>query len=199
MNNEIKNIVFDVGMVLIDFCWEKHCRALGFSDEIIEMFRQYMIQSEYWDLMDEGLLDERQAIRKFIENMPQYEKEIREFWKQPECFVEEYDYAVPVIKKLKERGYQVYLLSNYPLNMYKLHWPSFTFYSIVDGYIVSAVEKLKKPDEAIYQLLCRRYRLKPEECLFIDDKQVNVEAASHVGMQSILFRDYSTLKRKLDL
>lgn len=196
MDNKIKNIVFDVGMVLIDFCWEKHCKQLGFSKEIAKAFEKNMIQSEYWNLMDEGMLEEKEAISKFIESMPEYEQEIKKFWEQPEYFVEEYDYAVPMIKKLKEKEYNVYLLSNYPLNIYKLHWPTFTFCSLVDGYVVSSVEKLKKPDPKIYQLLCSRYQLKPEECLFIDDRQVNVDAAIRVGMQSILFQDYESLKKE---
>lgn len=194
MNKNIQNIVFDVGMVLIDFCWEKHCRNLGFDETIIRAFEKNMICSEYWDRLDEGTMEETDAIKEFIKNMPQYHKEVELFWEQPENFVEEYDYAAPMISALKEKGYGVYLLSNYPLNMYKLHWPVFRFYPLVDGYVVSAVEKLKKPDTAIYELLCNRYHLKPQECLFIDDRQANVDAATQVGMEAVLFQDYPTLQ-----
>ena len=122
-----------------------------------------------------------------------------EFWEQPEYFVEEYDYAAPMISRLKNLGYHVYLLSNYPYNLYKIHWPSFEFYSLVDGYVVSAAEKLKKPNPAIYKLLCNRYQLKPKECLFIDDRQDNVEAAIQVGMKAVLFEGYESLKAYLEI
>ena len=194
MNENIKNIVFDVGMVLINFCWEKHCRNLGFDETIIRAFETNMIYSEYWSRLDEGTLEESDAIKEFIKSMPRYQKEVELFWEQPENFVEEYDYATPMIAELKEKGYGVYLLSNYPLNMYKLHWPAFKFYSLVDGYVVSAVEKMKKPDPAIYELLCNRYHLKPQECLFIDDRQVNVDAAIQVGMEAVLFENYTALQ-----
>ena len=46
MEHKIKNIVFDVGNVLIDFCWEKHCRHLGYSEEIINAFEKYMVNSD---------------------------------------------------------------------------------------------------------------------------------------------------------
>lgn len=75
--------------------------------------------------------------------------------------------------------------------MYELHWPSFSFFKEVDGYIVSAVEKMKKPDLRIYNLICQRYQFNPEECLFVDDRQVNIEAARQAGMNAVLFEDYN--------
>lgn len=199
MDQKIKNIVFDVGMVLINFCWEKHCRNLGFDEDIIQAFGINMISSECWDMMDEGTIKEEDAIKEFIRTMTEYEDQIKEFWRHPEGLVEEYPYAAPMISELHKRGYKVYLLSNYPLNMYRIHWPTFTFYSMVDGYVVSAVERMKKPDPAIYRLLCKRYDLKPEECLFVDDRQVNVDAAMAVGMQSVLFEDYEHLAKYLEI
>lgn len=199
VSGDIKNIVFDVGMVLIDFCWAQHCRNLGFSEEIIQSFNKNMISSDCWDQMDEGLISEEDAITHFIEVMPTYEKEIQLFWKHPEGFVEEYAYSTPLIQELKQKGYHVYLLSNYPLGMYQVHWPTFTFLKEVEGYIVSAQECMKKPDERIYRLLCERYHLKEEECLFVDDRQVNVDAAIAVGMESVLFESYNQLRSYLGL
>ena len=196
---KLKNIVFDVGMVLIDFCWARHCKNLGFEETIIQEFDKNMISSNHWDLMDEGLITEEDAIVQFIKAMPQYEEQIRLFWSKPEGFVEEYEYATPLIRVLKNRGYKVYLLSNYPLGMYQIHWPTFTFFKEVDGYVVSAVERLKKPDKAIYELLCNRYQLEPEECLFIDDRQVNVDAAKAIGMEAVLFEGYEKLMEYMNI
>ncbi len=193
MKSGIKNIVFDVGMVLIDFCWKNHCRNLGFGDEVIETFDKNMVMSDCWDKMDEGLITEEAAIQEFIKAMPQYEKEITLFWSQPEGFVKEYSYATPMIEKLQQEGYKVYLLSNYPLGMYKVHWPTFSFYEKVDGYVVSAIEKMKKPNKEIYELLCNRYELNPEACLFVDDRKTNVEAAKSIGMEGVWFENYDKL------
>ncbi len=199
MDKSICNIVFDVGMVLIDFCWDKHCRNLGFSEKIIQAFDANMIHSEIWTKLDEGTIETADAIQEFVRRMPQYEAEVNRFWESPECFVEEYEYAAPLIRTLKEQGYHVYLLSNYPYDMYKVHWPAFSFYSLVDGYVVSAVEKLIKPDQAIFRLLCERYQLKPQECLFLDDRRENVEAAICAGMQGVTFTGYQTLKNLFGL
>lgn len=199
MDKNIKNIVFDVGMVLIDFCWVQHCKNLGFSEKVIDCFDKNMISSEYWDKMDEGIIVEADAIREFMKAMPQYKEEIETFWKEPEGFVQEYSYATPMIQQLKQKGYKVYLLSNYPLGMYQVHWPTFSFFSEVDGYIVSALERMKKPDKRIYKLLCERYHLNAEECFFIDDRQVNVDAAIEVGMKSVLFEEYEKLATYLNI
>ncbi len=199
LQDRIKNIVFDVGMVLIDFCWKEHCKELGFDENVIQAFDQHMISSRCWELLDEGLITQEDAIAEFIDSMPQYEEEIRLFWSRPEGFVKEYVYATPMIEKLHEKGYQVYLLSNYPYAMYEIHWPTFSFYKKVDGYIVSAKEQMKKPDKRIYQLLCERYQLNPEECLFVDDRQDNVDAAVSIGMEAVLFEGCEKLAKYLDI
>ncbi|MBR1866016.1 MAG: HAD family phosphatase [Lachnospiraceae bacterium] len=199
MDKSIRTIVFDVGMVLIDFCWDSCCRTLGFSEDVIQTFDERMIHSDTWERLDEGTITTEDAVTEFISRMPQYEKQVRMFWRKPELFVREYEYAAPMIAALKEKGYPVFLLSNYPYDMYRLHWPSFLFYPMVDGYVVSALERIKKPDPAIYQLLCERYGLKAQECLFVDDRQENVDAAIGVGMQAIRFTDYNSLIKKLQL
>lgn len=199
MGQTVSNVIFDVGNVLIDFCWEKTCEMLHFSRDIIDAFEKNMILTDVWDMLDEGTISLEHAILRFIEAMPQYEKEVRLFWEHADTFVEEYDYAFELIKELKEKGYKVYLLSNYPLDMYKLHWPTFRFFELVDGYIVSAVEKLRKPDIRIYKLLCERYGLEPSACIFFDDRQINVDAAIEVGMLGILFESDETVKQYFDL
>lgn len=196
MNEKIKNVVFDVGMVLIDFCWEEQCRKLGFQDEVIEAFSVNMIHSKYWDMLDEGTIETNEAKRKFLDAMPQYETQLQLFWQNIDGVVKEYAYAKPLVKELQEKGYRVYLLSNYPLAMYEMHWPTFSFFPMVDGYVVSAPERMRKPNLAIYKLLCDRYGLDQTECLFVDDRQENVDAAIAYGMQAIRFESYEQFREQ---
>lgn len=195
MDKQIRNIVFDVGSVLIDFCWKKPCIQFGFGQKVIDALEKNMIQSSYWSQLDRGMITTEEAIEQFVKEMPQYEKEIRQFWTVPELFVEEYAYAAPVITWLKQQGYKVYLLSNYPYEMYKLHWSGFRFFPLVDGYLVSAEHKLIKPDPAIYRLFCDMYQLEPATCLFLDDRQVNVDAAIGIGMHAVQFEGEQTLQQ----
>lgn len=197
MEENIQNIVFDVGNVLIDFCWKEACERLHFSEDVIERLATGMVLTNVWDQLDEGTIELEDAIHIFISRMPDLEQEIRLFWEHADDIVKEYDYAKPMIEKWKEKGKKVYLLSNYPLEMYRLHWKRFHFFPYVDGYIVSAVEKMRKPDIRIYQLLCERYQLNPSECFFFDDRQENVDAAIHAGMKAELFTGYETVAKYL--
>ena len=61
------------------------------------------------------------------------------------------------------------------------------FIPLTDGGVFSCFEKITKPDPEIYLRLCKRYSLKPEECVFIDDTQKNVDAAQKLGMKGIHF------------
>lgn len=199
MDKKYENLIFDVGNVLIDFCWKKTCAMLNFSEEIVAAFEKNMVLTDDWNMLDEGTITQEEAIQIFISRIPQYEKEIRLFWENANTFVEEYEYSHDLIKGLKEQGYKVYLLSNYPEEMYQLHWPNFQFFKLVDGFVVSALEKMRKPDIRIYQLMCERYHLEPESCLFFDDRMDNVEAARKAGMNGELFVGPETVEKSLGI
>lgn len=70
-------------------------------------------------------------------------------------------------------------------------------FDLLDGRVVSSEEKLIKPDPAIYRCLCERYSLKPEECLFTDDKEKNVAGAKSIGMEAVVFTDAETYRKDL--
>ena len=73
------------------------------------------------------------------------------------------------------------------------------FYPLFDGFVVSAHEKLAKPDPRIYRRLCERFDLKPEECFFIDDIEANILGAASIGMQGIVFDgDYKKARKALE-
>ena len=195
----IRNIVFDVGNVLAHFRYREYMRDLGFDSELEEYFVEKVIMSDYWSLMDNGLVDDAMAEEHFRKEMPGYEKELAEFWKDIEHIVSEYDYSEWLVRTLKEKGYKVYALSNYPDKLSDMHWAKFRFLPLMDGYIISAKEKLIKPDPAIYKLLESRFGISLNESIFVDDREVNVEAAEKLGMTGILFTGLEDLKTKLDI
>ncbi|MCR5148825.1 MAG: HAD family phosphatase [Eubacterium sp.] len=194
---EYKNIVFDVGNVLVDFCYMKYMESLGFTQELAELFRDKLIISEIWNDMDRGALLMSEAREIFKNILPEHTKEVDAFIDNIAGIVEEYDYSEPVVRKLKEQGYKVYILSNYPKDMADLHWKNFKFLKEADGYIISAYEKKVKPERAIYDLLTERFNVDLSESIFIDDRQINVDAANEYGMKGILFKDYDGLRKEL--
>ncbi len=65
-------------------------------------------------------------------------------------------------------------------------------FGLLDGTVISSEEHLLKPEPEIYRCVCERFGLKPEECLFTDDKPVNVEGAKAIGMNAVVFTDAVT-------
>ena len=71
------------------------------------------------------------------------------------------------------------------------------FFGRFRDIVVSGEEKLLKPDPAIYYLALRRFGLRPEQALFIDDREINVEGALAVGMHAHLFVGAEDLRARL--
>jgi len=91
-----------------------------------------------------------------------------------------------VLSELKGEGYGIYLLSNASVSQH-LYWPGFAMSKLFDGKLISCDVKIVKPDPGIYRLFTERFRLKPEECLFVDDLPANVAGAVSCGWQGIVF------------
>ena len=193
----IKNVVFDVGNVLVDFRYADHMRDLGFSEEAVKTLSEKMVLTPFWGEMDLGIRNEKDAVEKFTAELPHFREEVICFWQHTEGLVREYSYAKPLMQKLKALGYRVYALSNYPEETAGRHWPTFQFLPETDGHLISGYEKLAKPDPAFYRLLESRYGVDLTESLFIDDRQENLDAAEELGMKTLLFTDYKTLVQDL--
>jgi len=194
----IKNIIFDIGEVLVDFAWREHMRALGFSEEKISILDERWVGGEMWQELDRGVLSESEAIEAAQRAIPECEEEIRVFWETPDGIIRCREQSAPWLRSLKERGYSVYLLSNYPESFFEAHLKDFTFIPYVDGRVVSCYVKVIKPDERIYRELLDRYSLIPEECVFIDDREENIEGAQKLGINGILFCNMEQAITQLD-
>ena len=193
----IKNIVFDVGGVLVDFCFREYMYELGFDKDTVELFTEHMIFSKHWDELDRGVLTHKEAEEIFKKEIPGHDKEMDLFWKNLMGIVKEYDYSENLLVKLKQKGFGIYILSNYPKELSDLHWPTFNFLKNADGKIISGYERIAKPDIEIYKLLESRYGLDLKESLFVDDRQINIDGAKMAGMQGLLFNDYDGFIKEL--
>ena len=179
------NIIFGIGMVLVDFYFEDFVRGL-IEQPAAEKVLDAMWRSGDWIELDTGLLSDEEVLKLFISHAPEYEKQIRlVFAKLGDC-VRMRDYSIPLIQKLKAQGHKVYYLSNYfTYLMHAAPW-ALEFISLTDGGVFSCFEKITKPNPDIYLRLCGRYSLEPKDCVFIDDTQKNVDAAVKLGMNGIL-------------
>jgi len=183
----IKNVIFDIGNVLVSFRWREYFASFGYSEEILQRLAKATVQSEKWDEYDRGMLSEEEILAGFIENDPELEPVILECLKNICGILRQFDYTIPWIKELKENGYSVYYLSNMSSFACRDCKEDLAFLPYMDGGILSWKEKIIKPDPAIYRLLLERYGLNPKECVFLDDTEKNIAAAHKEGMHAVLF------------
>ena len=191
----IKNIVFDMGGVIIDFNPERSLKN-HFAPEYRDAVRESVFLSPEWKKMDKGEISVEQAIEIMTSRLPQsLNTEVVKMVLEREAEMPPIDEMYPIVSSLKENGYGIYLLSNCPdwFDDFKKSVPAFTFF---DGFIISADYNEIKPEEKIYRILFEKYSLKPEECFFIDDMQANIDTAVRLGMVAHCFadRDFERLK-----
>lgn len=184
----IKNIVFDMGGVLIDF---DPIRSVGnhFAPEDRDAVLANTFRSKEWALMDKGELSVEEALNKMNSRLPErLHAEVCKMVLEREAEMPPINEMYPIVKSLKENGYKIYLLSNCPdwFDDFKKSVPAFAFF---DGFIISAYYNEIKPEENIYKALFNEFSLNPEECFFIDDVQANIDTAKRLGMNTHCFAD----------
>ena len=187
----IRNMVFDIGNVLMDFRWKEYMRSLfGENEALIQTINQGIWHNGCWAAMDKGEMDGAATLRSAVAFSPQYEKEIKLTLDRVALAFHKFGYAVPWVQELKGMGLNVYYLSNYSTFSIAANPDVLDFIPCMDGGVFSFEVKAVKPEPEIYRCLCDKYGLKPEECLFTDDVPANVKGAQACGFQGIVFEGY---------
>jgi 2-haloacid dehalogenase len=102
-----------------------------------------------------------------------------------------------VLRALKAAGVRCYALSNMEPGAFAIRQQRFAFMSWFDGYVVSGLEGVSKPDRRIFDILLQRYRLEPGGCVLIDDSPPNIQAARELGMIGLHFTSARQLRADL--
>lgn len=178
------NIIFDIGQVLMG--WRPKL-DIYFPAPIAHEVEHAIWGTGYFEELDLGIVPEEEVLQKMIASAPHLEQQIIYTWNHLDGLCERFDYAVPWIKDLKAKGHSVYFISNYSKHLRESVPQVLDFLPYADGGIFSCDVNVMKPDRKIYEMLCERYHLKPEECVFIDDRPENVAAAKEVGMAAVVF------------
>ncbi|MDD2595271.1 MAG: HAD family phosphatase [Bacteroidales bacterium] len=195
----LRNIIFDFGGVLID--WNPRHLYKGYfkSDEQMEYFLNNICTNQWNGETDRGR-PFRESISILQAQYPEYRDAIQLYMDGWTTMIKgAISPTVEILKALKAKEYHLYGLTNWSAETFPYAYNRFEFLHILEGIVVSGEEKLLKPDPAIYNRLIERYHLKPEESLFIDDNNVNVEAAAALGMKGIHFTGAEELLNQLSL
>lgn len=196
----IRTVIFDIGNVLADFDWDRFVRA-QIPDEALRTRMNRTFTEQFWALwaeFDRGVLSEDMVTKRIVAEAPEFEAEIRQLLDRVDGCIFPLDYAIPWVRSLKAQGLSVLYLSNYSEKLRKANPDALSFLPEMDGGVFSYEVKLLKPDPAIYQCICEKYGLVPEETVFLDDMPANVDAAAEFGLQAIRFLNYEDAKEKLE-
>jgi len=196
-NKKYKNIVFDVGDVLFSYRWIELFTENGCpEDRANEIFKR-LFTDDLWVELDKETMSYEAVTDGFCEKFPEDAKYIRYFFEHyEEMPLPRYE-VWEGVRKLKEKGYMIYILSNYCSVLFNAHTKNAPFMQYVDGMVVSYMIHTCKPDPLIFETLFERYGLDPEESLFFDDRIGNVEGSKKVGMDAILVESEDFLVKEL--
>ncbi|MBK5195778.1 MAG: HAD family phosphatase [Proteiniphilum sp.] len=181
---QLKNIVFDFGGVLIDWNPVYLYRDEFETEEEMNYFLENICRYD-WNILQDGGRPLAEATRELQEKHTEYSDQIAMYYGRWEemlggTIVEN----TKLIKPLKKK-YNIYGLTNWSAETIPLAMKRYDFFADLDGIVVSGKEKTLKPDAALYRILMERYALKAEESLFIDDNAANIEAARQLGFRVV--------------
>lgn len=192
----IKNIIFDLGNVLIRFKPEEFVNK-NIKKEYREKFFNAVFKGQEWADLDRGVLEYSDAVKIFSEKIPECSSEIKKLFDNYILDVlEPIEKNIEIMKSLKGK-YKLFVLSNFHYPAFDYIFKNWEFFKYFDGKVVSGHCKLLKPEKEIYELLCSTYSLNPIECVFIDDTKANIEAAEKFGIKGIHLTDINILEEKL--
>lgn len=195
----MKNIIFDFGNVLVRWEPEK-IYTEHFGDEAkVWWFLRHVADND-WRLRIDAGESQDACIAERQSQFPEYREAIalyRDRWR--DMLTGEMPGMRQLLLELKAADYQLYGLTNWSMETFPEARNHFNILQMIDRYVVSGAEHLVKPDPRLFQVLLDRYSLRTEDCTFVDDNPVNVDAARSMGMRGIVFTGSDNLRKGLAL
>lgn len=185
----IKNIVFDIGNVLVEFKPKDYMKRLNFQETEIEDLFQIIFKDKRWEDIDLGILSIEEYTKALCSEHPIYADKITQMfsenWRKE--FLKPKKSSIEFLLE-SSKHYNIYLLSN--ISEYVLTYiKELGFWDKISGGTYSYNVRYLKPEPEIYHRFFCDNNIIPSECLFLDDLQKNIEAAQAAGMNGIIFCD----------
>ena len=185
----IKNIIFDCGGVLTNCVPFEYVYSLNISNDEKNLLFKRIFTSKVWEKSDLGLFNSNEEMIKAFKDenkdiLPLIDIFFQDDWMK---FYYPYKDGQQLLKYFKNKGFNIYILSNYAKEGFQYCYENNDCFKLVDGIVVSADVKMIKPNIEIYKYLLNKYHLNKEECIFIDDRIKNVEASYQVGIKAIQY------------
>jgi putative hydrolase of the HAD superfamily len=193
----LRNVVFDFGGVLVTWRPQEIIDTFYSEPALREALRTHAFQHDDWLDMDRGTLDEATVAVRCAARMARPESELRALFDHVRSALKPIEPTVALLRELRERGFNLYGLSNMSATIFAYLAERHDFFKLFDGIVVSADVKLLKPEPQIYEHLRERFALDFAESVFIDDLPRNVESARATGLPAIQFTSTDQVRRDL--
>ena len=197
--NSIKNIIFDLGGVLIDWNPDYMYKKIMPDLEYRNWFLNTICTLDWNEKQDGGRTIEA-ATNELISQFPEHKENILAYYDRWEEMLNgSIPGTVDLFKTLKEnKNLKIFALTNWSAETFPRALEIFDFLHWFDGRIVSGEENTRKPHKEIYELIVNRFSLNKDETIFIDDNLRNILAAEEFGIRSIHFKSPELLKSSLE-
>lgn len=181
----IRNIVFDLGNVLITFRPAEYLEKNGFPPEKRKIILSDIFGSREWLLLDEGMITTSEAIESISLRSSLTRAETEHIFNDRTSIFHLHGVNSEMLPELKKQGFKLYYISNFPGDIFEDVKTAYSFFDYFDGGIISAHVRCAKPDPRIFSIFLEKFELKPGECFYIDDTEANVRSAISSGMKGV--------------
>ena len=183
----IKNIVLDMGNVLLDYNPEFVLNTFCSSPEEKDIIDRELFNGPEWKMGDRGDIKDKDRFDLIKDRVPeQYHAALRNCADNWGICMTPLDGAREFCERIKQSGYGIYILSN-ASDLFYEYFPKFLPLDFFNGVFVSANYHMIKPDVAIYLKFLEEYGLAADECLFVDDLAANIAGAKAAGFNVFQF------------
>ncbi|HRK23940.1 MAG TPA: HAD family phosphatase [Beijerinckiaceae bacterium] len=177
--------VFDVGNVLVRWDPRNLFQKVFADPERMDFFLSEVCSPEWNHAQDAGRMW-AEAEAEAIARHPAFAREVRLFrGRWHEMIDGPVEANVRLLEGLRRRGVATFAITNFAADTFAETQERYPFLKAFDGIVCSGLEKICKPDPAIYRLLLDRYRLVAKDCVFIDDSAANIAAAAALGFRTV--------------
>lgn len=195
----IRNIIFDIGGVLLDYNPKTYLDKLNIEESKRKELNNIIFHNSKWKDCLNGFITNSELIEYLVKENKKYKDEIKQILSK-----ENLKYMLPpkqemieYYKSLKQKGYKIYLCSNITEDTYNYINDGFEIIQLADGGVFSCFENISKPNVEIYQKLIKKYNLDIEKSILIDDTKRNIISANDIGLNGILFNNIEDIKKIL--
>lgn len=184
----IKNVIFDIGNVLLGYQPRKYLDDKYHDETVTKRMMERLFLSEYWLDLDKGVRSVEEVVAILRERYPEDAMKFKAVFSDWKLLLPRIEDTFILARKLKEKGYHLYLLSNLSKNAHDdIFARDLDFTCLFEGGVFSYAEKTLKPQKEIYEVLLNKYHLEANECVFLDDVKENVDGAKACGIHSYVF------------